>query len=102
MNTEHTTTAPDILIAAADAMSERAASRDLPDGERTMGRAVATFNAWRGCGGPVTETEGWIFMAILKLCRGNAGTHNLDDYIDAAAYVALAGEHAEDTRRALS
>lgn len=98
MSTEHTT-ASDILIAGAEAIDDRAASRDLPDGERTMGRAVATFNAWRANSGPVTETEGWIFMVLLKLCRGNAGTHNLDDYIDAAAYVALAGEHAERTKR---
>lgn len=87
--------AQDILVAAADAITSRASSRDLEDGERTMGRCVATFNAWRNRSGPVTEAEGWIFMALLKLCRANAGSHHLDDYVDAAGYIALAGEHAD-------
>jgi hypothetical protein len=87
--------AQDILVAAADAISSRANQRDLEAGERTMGRAIAVFNAWRTHNGAITEAEGWVFMAILKLCRANAGAHNIDDYVDAAAYVALAGEHAD-------
>lgn len=90
-------TAPDILIAGADAISARADMRDTPAGERVMRRTVAMFNAWRSGDSihDVTEAEGWVFMALVKLCRANAGGHNLDDYVDGAAYVALAGEHAD-------
>lgn len=92
-----TVTAPDILIAGADAIGERAESRDTPAGERVMHRAVIMFNAWRSGDSlhQVTEAEGWILMALVKLCRANAGGHNLDDYVDGAAYIALAGEHAD-------
>lgn len=90
-------TASAILTDAADAIAERAAQRDTPDGERVMRRTVAMFNAWRSGDSPhdVTEAEGWIFLALVKLCRANAGGHNLVDYIDGAAYIALAGEHAD-------
>jgi hypothetical protein len=82
--------APEILIAAADAIGERASQRDAADGERSMARAVTTFNSLTGH--KLTEREGWVFMAILKLSRAQAGRHVMDDYIDGAAYMALAGE----------
>jgi|TARA_R100001530_G_C4303661_1_gene151161 hypothetical protein len=34
-------------------------------------------------------------MTLLKLARTQAGNFNLDDYIDAAGYVAIAGEIAQ-------
>jgi hypothetical protein len=43
----------------------------------------------------MTDREGWIFMALLKLSRAQGGAHHIDDYLDAAAYIALAGECAE-------
>jgi len=55
-----------------------------------MARAVTTFNSLTGH--KLTEREGWVFMAILKLSRAQAGRHVMDDYIDGAAYMALAGE----------
>lgn len=82
--------ATEILIAAADAIGDRASQRDATDGERSMARAVSTFNALTGH--KLTEREGWAFMAILKLSRAQAGRHVMDDYIDGAAYMALAGE----------
>jgi len=34
-------------------------------------------------------------MALLKIARTQAGQHNLDDYVDACGYSAIAGEIAE-------
>ena len=42
----------------------------------------------------LTEEEGWIFMVFLKLARSQQGEFKLDDYVDMAAYAALAGESA--------
>jgi len=85
--------APKILRAAAQTMDDRAALRDCPDGERSMARCVAAFNAITGH--ELTEVEGWHFMSILKLARATAGGHHLDDHTDHAAYAALAGEAAD-------
>ena len=82
--------APDILIAAADCIGDRASQRDHEDGERSMAKAVATFNTLTGH--QLTERDGWIFMAVLKLARAQGGHHVLDDYVDGAAYLALADE----------
>ena len=85
--------APEILRHAADHIAQRAASRDLPQGERSMARAVASFNALTGHA--LTERDGWLFMVVLKASRATAGAHNPDDYQDMAAYAALAGECAD-------
>ena len=82
--------APDLLIAAADCIADRAEQRDHSTGERSMAKAASTFNALTGHG--LSERDGWIFMAVLKLARAQAGRHVLDDYIDGTAYIALAGE----------
>ena len=87
-------TAPEILAAAAQCISDRAATRDLP-AERSMARTVAAFNALTGHA--LTERDGWLFMVALKAARATAGSHNADDYTDGAAYFALAGESAQTT-----
>lgn len=88
------TQAPDILQQARDAIADRAASRDT-EAERSMERTVSMFNALRGnAAGPLSEKDGWQFMECLKMSRSRAGRENLDDYIDGAAYCALAGECA--------
>ena len=86
--------AGDYLLEAADAISDRAAERDAINGERSMARAVQMFNAWReGSTGPgLSQRDGWIFMVLLKLSRARQGKFRRDDYVDAAAYCALAGE----------
>lgn len=81
--------APAILRKAAQTIEDRAAERDLP-AERSMARAVGAFNTLTGQ--DLTETQGWLFVAVLKLARATAGKHNPDDLLDAAAYVALALE----------
>ncbi|GAB3755040.1 DUF6378 domain-containing protein [Lysobacter olei] len=88
-----TVTAPAILRDAAQAIDNRAALRDCPQGERSMGRCVTAFNAITGHA--LTEVQGWHFMELLKLARATAGGHHLDDHTDRAAYAALAGEAAE-------
>lgn len=89
--------AHDILGAASDAIAQRAKLRDLPQGERSMARTVAAFNAIAATN--LDERDGWLFMACLKMARATAGEHHLDDYIDMASYAALAGETAEDESR---
>ena len=87
-------TAPEILATAARCISQRAATRDLP-AERSMVRTVSAFNALTGH--HLTERDGWLFMVALKAARATAGNHNADDYVDGAAYFALAGECAENS-----
>lgn len=86
------TSAQDILDAAHEAIGASAASRDV-DKERSMARTVSTFNALTGH--KLTEVQGWQFMAVLKLARAQGARLNMDDYIDGAAYMALAGECAK-------
>lgn len=85
--------APNILAMAINCISNRASERDQPDGERSMTKAVSTFNALTGH--KLSEREGWVFMVILKLARSQSGRHQIDDYVDGAAYISLAGESAE-------
>ena len=44
---------------------------------------------------PLKKEDICIMMALLKIARTQAGQHNLDDYIDACGYSAIAGEIAE-------
>lgn len=79
------------LRTAAATIEARAAMRDQPNGERSMARAVAGFNALLGYS--LTERDGWLFMALVKVARaGSTATGIPDDYVDGAAYMALAGE----------
>lgn len=85
--------APEILDRAAQHMRDRAASRDQPDGERSMLRTVNAFNALTGA--TLSERDGWLFMVVLKAARAcSTPTGLADDYEDGAAYFGLAGESA--------
>jgi hypothetical protein len=84
-------TAERILRTAADVMAERGKKRDTGK-ERSMARTVRAFNAVTGLS--LTETQGWVFMAVLKLAREASG-HDPDNFVDGAAYMALAGESAD-------
>ena len=85
-------TATDILQEATECLTARAVERDREGGERSMKAAVEAFNALTGH--KLSEADGWNFMLVLKLARSYGGCFKLDDYIDAAAYAALAGESA--------
>ena len=81
-----------ILREAATTIDGRAAQRDS-EKERSMARCVAAFNGLTKHN--LTEEEGWMFMVVLKMARAlNSRKFTLDDYVDGAAYMALAGESA--------
>lgn len=84
--------ADEILAAGAKHLADRAATRDQPEGERSMGRCVAAFNAMYSK--DLTVEQGWQFLTLLKMSRSAVGAFNLDDYEDGAAYFALAAEDA--------
>ena len=83
--------APEILTRSAEIMAERAKQYDSPQGERSMGKAVAAFNAVTGQS--LSEANGWLLMALLKMVRDNTTTEPHEDSInDLVAYGALYGE----------
>ena len=84
--------AANILKQASDTIFDRSITRDAGK-EKSMGRTVDFFNGLMG-DEILTEREGWLFMACVKLGRSQQGKFHLDDYLDATAYVALAGEAA--------
>lgn len=79
------------LKAAMKHMEDRAATYDQPDGERSMEKTVGAFNAITGLN--MSETNGWLFMALLKMVR-TEGKYHLDSLEDLAAYCGLMGESA--------
>lgn len=84
--------AAQILMHGIQIMQQRAQLRDSPEGERSMARTVAAFNVLFGH--ELSETDGWHFMECLKMARRAEGKVSLDDFVDGAAYSALAGESA--------
>lgn len=79
----------DLLLKAADTIDQRASDRDVAQ-ERSMAKTVKVFNALTG--NDLTEAEGWRFMQVLKMVRGETGPYKADDHIDEAAYAALYAE----------
>ena len=84
-------TAPDILDKAAGHMRDRASTYDSAKGERSMGKAVAMFNACHGT--QLTEEQGWHLMELVKHVRYfTAPGYHADSVEDGVAYAALRGE----------
>lgn len=85
------TTATKLLCNAADIMEQRGKQYDNPAGERSMAKTVAAFNAVTGR--DLTEAEGWLMMAVLKMVRDRqrALAHK-DSCEDLIAYASLYGE----------
>ena len=92
---DDTPRAVQILNEAVAIMAERGKSYDKSGGEaeRSMPKIVAMFNALTGH--ELTPEQGWKFMCCLKLARSEQGEYREDNYLDGAAYMALAGEEAE-------
>lgn len=86
--------ANEILTRAAGHLADRAKTYDKPQGERSMKATVEAFKAVTGH--ELTETQGWLFMALLKAVRSQQGEFKLDSFEDGAAYFALAGESASE------
>lgn len=92
--------APEILNLAASIMYERGKQYDSPEGERSMGKAVAALNAITGL--ELTEAQGWLLLALLKMVRDNTTAKAHEDSLhDLAAYVALYGEARMSTNQPL-
>ena len=85
-----------VLRNAEKLIAERGAERDKAGNERSMSSAVAAFNALTGY--VITETQGWLFMVLLKISRSQGGRYRPDDYEDMTAYAALAAESEHKAR----
>lgn len=97
LHAEVTPTAMSILASAVGHLTDRAATYDQPQGERSMTKTVAMFNTLTG--NTLTDEQGWLFMACLKMVRSQQGNYRADSYEDGAAYFALAGEAAAQERQ---
>ena len=78
----------DILQAGIDGITDRARFRDA-DGRMSMDKTVAIFNLLTDR--DLSVRDGWEFMKIVKMVRSQQGEFHIDDYVDEAAYTALAG-----------
>ena len=56
-------------------------------------RVADTVNALLGLNLKASDVA--IIMAVVKMARIYSGGHNIDDYIDGAAYMGIAGECKE-------
>ena len=89
--------ARDLLNRAALLMQDRGRTYDKPEGERSMGRTVEAFNAITGR--DLTESEGWLLMAVLKAVRAQTRSEpHQDSFEDLIAYAALYAESRGDGR----
>lgn len=81
-----------ILSQASELMAERGKQYDKPEGERSMAACVSAFNAITGRA--LTESEGWLIMALLKMVRQwqNPDKVHTDSLLDGVAYMALLAE----------
>ena len=86
--------APDLLVAAAEIMTERGKQYDQPGGERSMGKTIGMFNI--ATGRDLSEAEGWLLMDCLKTVRlfQNTEKPHEDSIKDKINYAALLGEAA--------
>lgn len=83
--------APELLGRAAAHMHERGKTYDKPEGERSMGKCIAAFNAITGR--DLRESEGWLLMQVLKLVRSETRSEpHTDSLEDNIAYSALYAE----------
>jgi len=83
-------TASGILKKASELLEERGKEYDTEGQERSMSATVAAFNAMFSA--EMTVEQGWHFMVLLKMARCKGNRTKLDNYLDGAAYFALAGE----------
>lgn len=87
--------ASSMLTEAKDCLTNRASERDT-ESERSMKATVEAFNSMYNLN--LSEEQGWMFMVFLKAARAKGGEFREDDYVDGAAYFALAGEAASESR----
>ena len=87
----------DAMQEAAQTILQRGKDYDLPEGERSMAATVAAFNAITGR--TFDESDGWLFMLLLKQVRQyqKPGFHK-DSAIDGIDYAALMAESLSKNR----
>ncbi len=91
VNDNEGVTAVDLLKIAGDHMSDRAATYDTEEGERSVGKTVAAFNTITGHN--LKESEGWLLLQVLKDVRQwSNDDYHPDSAEDSVAYCALKGE----------
>ena len=92
--------APALLHRAASIMEDRAKEYDRPEGERSMGRCVAAFNAITGR--DLSEPEGWLLLQVLKDVRQwQRPDYHADSAEDCIAYAALKAEALSSAGRGM-
>lgn len=80
-----------VLTKALEHVAERGETYDSKGGERSMAATVAAFNIVTG--NSLLESEGWLFMALLKMVRAHQKQgYHADSFEDGAAYIGLAAE----------
>ena len=103
-NQPNPTKAQDLLHRAAGIMDERGKEYDQPSGERSMQATVTAFNAISGYS--LTEADGFLLMAILKMVRDQKrDTPHRDSIEDLVSYASLYGEarlHGESKRQEIT
>ena len=85
--------AQEILNQALKEMDARGKQSKDGTKERSMAATVTAFNAITGR--ELTETEGWMFMVVLKAVRTVQRVGSIDSFVDGAAYFSLAGESVQ-------
>lgn len=94
-------TADDFLLRAIETLTDRGQEYDRPEGERSMAAVVQAFNVLRPPSPTLTEMDGWLFMALVKMRRQwtaqASGKFHMDSAIDLPAYGALAAEAGQRT-----
>ena len=81
----------DFLDEARSIQEERAREYDQPDGERSMAKTVAMFNVVTGM--ELKESDGWLFMSLLKIVRDQSRTTvHVDACRDLVSYASLYAE----------
>lgn len=86
----------EFLQAAMDVQAERGKQYDKPSGERSMAATISAFNCITGS--MLEESDGWMFLALLKLVRQsqNPEQYHHDSALDFVAYASLYAEAASE------
>lgn len=86
----------EFLQSAMDVQKERGEQYDKPSGERSMAATVSAFNCITGF--TLEESDGWMFLALLKLVRQsqNPEQYHHDSALDFVAYASLYAEAASE------
>lgn len=83
------------ILHTADALINGDRQREYGDARKMFGLLSGYWSAHLDH--PVSASDVAVMMTLLKIARAKASPQHEDSYVDAAAYVALAGELATET-----